>query len=247
MKRRFLSFALAGAAACLACTSLTLPLGDLANPTEQATAGQTAGGTMGLFAGAAAIVVGGDRGAERSGGASGLPAIPPAEAGAAPQTSMAGDSPGGAPQFTPEPCDPSAFVTRLVLAREMSSAPSGCAAPFSLQTTGSAQQTLGEFIGDTLMVSQVSLQSQTHSCGPPDTAPCANTFDLAVGSAGGNLLDIVHPFSVELERCALGVAEIDWSPFVNGSTGATIFCLAGTEGDRLVGVCIFGSRTACTQ
>ena len=244
--------ALCGLALSVACESVTQPLGDdIGGAGGQGSAGAggavvsgggasaATGGGASAATGGASVATGGASVATGGAGASaGANATNAGGSGGKIATSAAGDGGNG-------PCDLTTFIDAVVAARAASSAPSGCAAPFSLPITGSAQQTTGQFVATVLELSRASLSMSTEHCGDATSAACSSTFDLAVGAAGGNLMAIVHPFSVELESCALGVQQSWWSPTTNGVSGPAVACLAGTSSEQVLGICIFESPTTC--
>jgi len=213
MGRSESAFVVSFVAMSMACTSTTQPLGD-----------ETAGS-----ANLAGFANGGDIGG--GGAAAGADAT---GAGGTPQPTA------GAGGTAADLCSLDDFVARLVAARAASSAPSGCAAAFSLPLSGSARQTTADFVANTLGKPRESLQLSTL---PQGTVSSANNFDLFVGSAGGNLLEIVHPFSVELQRCVAQLEITNWTATIDGVTMPTVPCLAGTSTPYVVGVCIFSQET----
>ncbi len=149
-------------------------------------------------------------------------------------------------------CDPDLFVAAVTAARAASNAPSACIAPFSSPLEAPVRQATADFVRSVWNVPAASLQVGTKPCVTGEAVtggavgPCANIFDKWVGqTAGGNLFDIVHPYSLHLEGCATDLELTDVGSTENGITlASTVFCLSGhSAGGRVVGMCLIPQTT----
>ncbi len=158
------------------------------------------------------------------------------------------DASGGNASAEPGICDPDLFVAGVRAARAASNAPSSCIAPFSPPLAAPVREATSGFLRSVLNVPAASLRAGTQPCGAATggaVAPCANIFDKWVGQAvGGNLNDILRPYSLHLEGCATDLELTDWQSTVNGITWGSIFCLSGhSAAGRVVGMCLLPQAT----